>query len=244
MVDLIEKVLTTLSQGPFPFLAYAVVGFVIFAESGLFFGFFLPGDSLLVTCGALAALPTSPFNIWVLLPLLGFAAVFGDNVGYWFGKKTGPRIFSRPESRFFKPKYLNQAHAFYEKNGGKTIIIARFIPFVRTFAPIVAGAVDMDYKRFFLYNLIGGVIWAIGITLIGYMFGNIPFVKNNLEVALVVIILLSVSPIFIHQIGERRNAKKEPANLQNSKFEIVEVTQVTQVTKVTMRSQDTEGQKP
>ncbi len=222
MVDLIEKVLTTLSQGPFPFLAYAVVWFVIFAESGLFFGFFLPGDSLLVTCGALAALPTSPFNIWVLLPLLGFAAVFGDNVGYWFGRKTGPRIFSRAESRFFKPKYLLQARAFYEKNGGKTILMARFVPFVRTFAPIVAGAVDMDYKRFFLYNLVGGLVWAVGITLIGYMFGNIPFVKNNLEIALVVIIVLSLSPIFIHQITERRNAKKEALAEASAKTPVVD----------------------
>ncbi|HEY3288773.1 MAG TPA: VTT domain-containing protein, partial [Anaerolineae bacterium] len=209
MVELIEKALTAISQGPFPFLAYAVVWFVIFAESGLFFGFFLPGDSLLVTCGALAALPTSPFNIWVLLPLLAVAAVLGDNVGYWFGNKTGPRIFNRAESRFFKPKYLKQAHAFYEKHGGKTIIIARFMPFVRTFAPIVAGAVDMDYRRFFFFNLIGGVLWAVGITLIGYSFGNIPFVKNNLEIALVVIILLSLAPIAVHQIMERRNAKKE-----------------------------------
>lgn len=209
MVELIENVLTTLSQGPFPFLAYAVVWFVIFAESGLFFGFFLPGDSLLVTCGALAALPTSPFNIWVLLPLLAVAAVLGDNVGYWFGNKTGPRIFNRTESRFFKPKYLKQAHAFYEKHGGKTIIIARFMPFVRTFAPIVAGAVDMEYRRFFFFNLIGGVLWSVGITLIGYSFGNIPFVKNNLEIALVVIILLSLAPIAVHQIMEHRNAKSE-----------------------------------
>jgi membrane-associated protein len=209
MVEIIERILTTLSQGPFPFLSYAVVWFVIFAESGLFFGFFLPGDSLLVTCGALAALPNSPFNIWVLLPLLAVAAVLGDNVGYWFGRKTGPRIFSRTESRFFKPKYLKQAHAFYEKHGGKTIIIARFMPFVRTFAPIVAGAVDMEYKRFFLYNLVGGLLWSVGITLIGYVFGNIPFVKNNLEIALVVIILLSLAPIVVHQVVERRNAKKE-----------------------------------
>ncbi|MCL4504989.1 MAG: VTT domain-containing protein [Chloroflexi bacterium] len=223
MVDLIEKTLTALSQGPFPFLAYAAVWFIIFAESGLFFGFFLPGDSLLVTCGALAALPTSPFHIAILLPLLAFAAVLGDNVGYWFGKKTGPRIFSRPESRFFKPKYLKQAHAFYEKHGGKTIIIARFMPFVRTFAPIVAGAVDMEYKRFFAFNLIGGVFWTVSITLVGYLFGNIPFVKNNLEVALVVVILLSLAPIAIHQIIERRNAKNE---ILAAREEVIEVSEM------------------
>jgi membrane-associated protein len=159
----------------------------------------------------LAALPTSPFNIWILLPLLFLAAVLGDNLGYWFGRKTGPRIFGREESRFFKPKYLRQAKDFYDKHGGKTIILARFMPFVRTFAPIVAGAVDMHYSRFFFFNLVGGFLWAIGITLIGYLFGNIPFVKNNLEIALVVIVLLSLAPIFIHQVMERKREKQEKA---------------------------------
>jgi membrane-associated protein len=209
MVDFIEQVLLTLSQGPFPFLSYAVVWFVIFAESGLFFGFFLPGDSLLVTAGALSALPTSPFHIWLLIPLLFVAAVLGDNVGYWFGRKTGPRIFNREESRFFKPQYLKQAHEFYKKHGGITIVLARFMPFVRTFAPIVAGAVDMHYSQFFIFNLIGGGLWTVCITLIGYLFGNIPFVKNNLEVALVVIILLSLAPIAVHQITEYRRSKRE-----------------------------------
>jgi membrane-associated protein len=209
MVELIESVLTTISQGPFPFLAYAVVWIIIFAESGLFIGFFLPGDSLLVTAGAMAALTPSPFNILLLMPLLFIAAVLGDNVGYWFGNKTGPRIFNREESRLFKPHYLRQAHAFYEKHGGKTIILARFVPFVRTFAPIVAGAVNMHYRRFFIFNLIGGFLWTFGITLIGYVAGSIPFVKNNLEIALVVIILLSLSPIALHQITERRNASRE-----------------------------------
>jgi len=204
MVHLIETVLTTLSQGPFPFLAYLVVASIIFAESGLFLGFFLPGDSLLVTAGALAALTPSPFNIWILLPLLFVAAVLGVSVGYWFGLKTGTRIFSRPESKLFKPEYLRQASDFYDKHGGKAIVLARFVPFVRTFVPIVAGAVAMDQKRFFNYNVIGGFLWVIGITLIGYLFGNIPFVRNNLEVAIVVIIALSLTPLVIHQISERR----------------------------------------
>jgi membrane-associated protein len=209
MVHLIEQVLETISHGPFPFLAYAVVILIIFAESGLFFGFFLPGDSLLVTVGALAALPTSPFNIWILLPALFLAAVLGDNVGYWFGKKTGPRIFSRPDSRFFKQKYLLDAKAFYNKHGGKAVVLARFMPFVRTFAPIVAGAVEMEYRSFFTYNLLGGFLWAVGITLIGYLFGNIPFVRNNLEVALIVIIVLSLVPLVLHQIVERRREHQE-----------------------------------
>jgi membrane-associated protein len=209
MVHLIEQILDTVSHGPFPVLAYLLVAGIIFAESGLFFGFFLPGDSLLVTVGAIAALPTSPFNIWVLCILLFVAAVLGDNVGYWFGKKTGPRIFSREDSRFFKQKYLRDAQKFYDQHGGKAIVLARFVPFVRTFAPIVAGAVEMDYRRFFGFNLLGGLLWAVGITLIGYFFGNIPFVKNNLEIALIVIIILSLMPIVIHQITERRKPKEE-----------------------------------
>jgi membrane-associated protein len=212
MVEFIENILLTISQGPFPFLAYALVWFIIFAESGLFFGFFLPGDSLLITVGALAALPTSPFNIWVLLPLLFIAAVLGDNVGYWFGKKTGPRIFSREDSRLFKRQHLLSAHAFYEKHGGKTIILARFVPFVRTFAPIVAGAADMEYSRFFFYNLLGGFLWAVGVTLIGYLFvDRIPGLKENLEWFLVAVILLSVSPVVVHQLLDYRKRKREQA---------------------------------
>jgi membrane-associated protein len=210
MVDLIERVLMTISQGPFPFLAYLVVAGIIFAESGLFFGFFLPGDSLLITAGALAALPTSPFHIEILLPLLFIAAVVGDNVGYWFGKKTGPRIFAREDSKVFKKHYLLQAHAFYEKHGGKAIVLARFVPFVRTFAPIVAGAVEMHYRKFFSFNLLGGLLWAVGITLIGYLFvDKIPFLKHNLEWFLVAVIVLSLVPIIIHQLGERRKARAD-----------------------------------
>lgn len=213
MVHLIESVLETVSHGPYPFLAYALVALIIFAESGLFFGFFLPGDSLLVTVGALAALPTSPFHIVVLLPLLFVAAVLGDNVGYWFGKKAGPRIFNRPDSRFFKQKHLQDARVFYLKHGGKALVLARFVPFVRTFAPIVAGAVEMEYKSFFGFNMFGGFLWAVGITLIGYLFGNIPFVRNNLEVALIVIIALSLVPIVLHQIVERRREHQERATM-------------------------------
>ena len=212
MIEFIERILTTISQGPFPFLAYAVVCFVIFAESGLFFGFFLPGDSLLVTAGALSALEPSPFNLWLLIPLLVAAAVLGDNVGYWFGNKTGSRIFRREESRFFKPKYLRQAHEFYERHGGVTIILARFMPFVRTFAPIVAGAVDMQYSHFFFFNLIGGGLWTVTITLVGYGFGNIPFVKNNLEMALVVVILLSLAPIALHQLTQKHETDHKAVN--------------------------------
>jgi membrane-associated protein len=208
MVELIERVLMTISQGPFPFLAYLVVAGIIFAESGLFFGFFLPGDSLLITAGALAALPTSPFRIEILLPLLFVAAVLGDNVGYWFGKKTGPRIFSRDDSRIFKKHHLESARAFYDRHGGKAIVLARFVPFVRTFAPIVAGAAQMDYRRFFSFNLLGGFLWAVGITLIGYLFvDRIPFLKQNLEWFLIAVVFLSLVPVILHQMGERRRMR-------------------------------------
>ncbi len=204
MIELIEQILTSISSGPLSWLTYALVAGIIFAESGLFVGFFLPGDSLLVAAGTFAALDKPLFNIWVLLPLLFAAAVLGDNAGYWFGKRTGPRIFNREDSRLFKRKYLLDARAFYDKHGGKAVVLARFVPFVRTFAPIVAGAVEMNYKNFFFYNLLGGLLWAVGITLIGYFFGNIPFVKRNLEVALVGVILISLIPVIFHWWTERR----------------------------------------
>jgi membrane-associated protein len=143
---------------------------IVFAESGLFFGFFMPGDSLLLTAGLLAS--RNILNIFILIPVLFVGAVLGDTVGYWFGAKTGPLIFKRDESLFFKPKNLLAAKAFYDKHGGKTITLARFMPFIRTFAPIVAGAVGMEYRRFLLFNLLGGIVWAIGMTLLGYYLGS------------------------------------------------------------------------
>jgi len=142
---------------------------IVFAESGLFFGFFLPGDSLLLTAGLLAS--RHILNIWILLPGLFIFAVLGDNVGYWFGNKVGPPIFNRPNSRFFKRKNLLKAKEFYEKYGALTITLARFVPFIRTFAPIVAGAVSMHYRTFMIFNLLGGVLWAIGLTTLGYLLG-------------------------------------------------------------------------
>jgi membrane-associated protein len=143
---------------------------IVFAESGLFFGFFLPGDSLLLTAGLLAS--RGILNIAILIPILFIAAVLGDSVGYWFGAKTGPLIFRREESLLFKPKNLLAAKAFYDKHGGKTITLARFMPFIRTFAPIVAGAVEMEYRRFLFFNFLGGVAWAIGMTFLGYYLGS------------------------------------------------------------------------
>ena len=178
---------------------------IIFAESGLFFGFFLPGDSLLLTAGLFAY--KGQLNLWVLLPLLFVAAVLGDNVGYWFGRKTGPPLFNREESLLFRRKNLLTARAFYDKHGGKTIILARFMPFIRTFAPIVAGAVEMDYRRFMMFNLVGGLLWAIGVTLAGYALGGLfpPEVLDKYFLLIViVVIILSVMPTAIHLWKENR----------------------------------------
>src|SRR3989344_9578809 len=165
--------------------------FIIFAESGLFFGFFLPGDSLLVTAGLLAS--QGYFQILVLGFLLMFAAILGDSVGYWFGKKVGPSIFKREDSLLFKKSHLTKAHKFYENHGGKTIILARFIPIVRTFAPIVAGAAGMDYKNFISFNIIGGIGWVWGMLLLGYFLGSaIPNVDTYLFPIIFLIVLLSI----------------------------------------------------
>lgn len=186
---------------------YVGLFLIVFAESGLFFGFFLPGDSLLLTAGLFAY--KGLLNLWVLLPLLFVAAVLGDNVGYWFGRKTGPPLFQREESLFFRPKNLLAAKKFYDQHGGKTIVLARFMPFIRTFAPIVAGAVEMDYKRFMMFNLVGGLVWAIGVTLAGYFLGSIfpPEVLDRYFVVIVlVVIVLSVAPTAIHIWQENREA--------------------------------------
>ncbi len=151
-------------------VGYAGLFAIVFAESGLFFGFFFPGDSLLLTAGLLAS--RGILDIFILIPLLFVAAIAGDQVGYWFGAKTGPIIFNRENSLLFRRKNLLAAKAFYEKHGGKTITLARFLPFIRTFAPIVAGAAEMNYRRFIMFNLLGGVLWAIGMTLLGYYLGK------------------------------------------------------------------------
>jgi membrane-associated protein len=150
-------------------IGYAGLFAIVFAESGLFFGFFFPGDSLLLTAGLLAS--RGVLDIRILLPGLFISAVAGDQVGYWFGAKTGPLIFNRENSLLFRRKNLLAAKAFYEKHGGKTVTLARFIPFIRTFAPIVAGAAGMNYRRFVFFNFFGGLMWAIGMTLLGYYLG-------------------------------------------------------------------------
>lgn len=202
---------------------------VVFAESGLLIGFFLPGDSLLFTTGFLIHAGFLPVNIHLAVFLIFIAAVLGDSVGYTFGRKTGPRIFKREDARIFKQKYIKDAQAFYEKHGGKTIIIARFIPIVRTFAPIVAGVGKMHYRTFLTYNVIGALLWAVGVTYIGYMLGGL-FESMGLEIdhvllpIVVIIILISILPPTIHILKDKKNrdalwngTKREIALLFNRK---------------------------
>lgn len=171
---------------------------IVFAESGLFFGFFLPGDSLLVTAGLLASQEVLPFEILMIFTPL--AAIAGDSVGYWFGKKVGKRIFSRDKSLLFNPKHLKRAQAFYKRHGKKTIVIARFVPIVRTFAPIVAGAAQMNYGDFIRYNIFGGLFWTWSMLLIGYFLGNtIPNVEQYIFPIIALIVFISLLPTLIRR---------------------------------------------
>jgi membrane-associated protein len=165
---------------------------IVFAETGLMIGFFLPGDSLLVTAGVFAA--AGHLDIWLLNVVLVIAAIVGDTVGYWIGRRAGPALFRRPKSLLFNPEHLRRAHDFYEKHGGKTIILARFMPIVRTFAPVVAGMARMDYRRFVSFNVFGGLLWVVSMTLIGYFLGKIPGVREHIEIVILVVVFLSILP--------------------------------------------------
>ncbi|MEU0674370.1 VTT domain-containing protein [Streptomyces sp. NPDC006172] len=183
---------------------------IVFAESGLFA--FLPGDSLLFTAGLFVAegqYITQP--LWLVCTLIVLAAVVGDQVGYMIGKFLGPKLFNRPNSKLFKQENLDKAHEFMEKYGPKAIVLARFVPIVRTFAPIVAGAGSMKYRTFLAYNVIGGVAWGTGVTLAGYWLGQIKVIKTNVEAILVLIVLVSVVPIIIEFLRERAKKKRAAA---------------------------------
>lgn len=174
-------------------LGYVGLFAIVFAESGLFFGFLLPGDSLLVTAGLLAT--QNYFNILFLIPLLALGAILGDSVGYWTGKKFGPRIFKKDKSLFFNKENINRASEFYEKHGTKTIILARFLPYVRTFAPIVAGIGNMKYSQFVTFNIAGGTTWVTLMLLIGYFLGNtIPNVDKYLIPIIIIVVVVSLMP--------------------------------------------------
>ncbi len=183
---------------------YVGLTLIIFAETGLLVGFFLPGDSLLVTAGLLASQPDFGLNVWWLGGILTIAAIVGDTVGYHIGKVTGPRIFTREDSVLFHKAHLLRAQAFYEKHGGKTIIIARFMPIVRTFAPVVAGVGRMQYRSFVAYNVVGGVAWVWSMLLTGYILGRtVPAVAQHIEKVILVVVFLSILPGIISWWRER-----------------------------------------
>jgi membrane-associated protein len=190
---------------------YFLLFLVIFMETGFVVTPFLPGDSLLFAAGTFASPALgSPLNIWVLWALLCIAAIVGDTVNYWIGHFIGPRAFSG-EIRFLKKQYLDRTHAFFERHGGKTIILARFVPIIRTFAPFVAGVGEMGYGKFITYNVIGGIAWVTLFTWGGYFFGTLPFVQNNFSLVVLAIIFLSVLPAVVEIIKERTRSVKEAA---------------------------------
>lgn len=180
-----------------PWVVLLVCG-IVFAETGLLVGFFLPGDSMLFTAGLLVATDTIKFNIWGLAGLIIISAIIGNQTGYLIGSKAGPAIFNRPDSRLFKKENIESAHAFFEKHGGKALILARFVPIIRTFVPVIVGVAQMDKRKFFLFNVIGAVLWGGGVTLLGYLLGDrVPWVRDNLDIIFIVIVLISVVPVGI-----------------------------------------------
>lgn len=182
---------------------YGVLFAIVFAETGLLVGFFLPGDSLLITAGLLAANGT--LNIWWLNGLLIVAAVVGDSVGYAIGRRLGPRLFTRQKSLLFNPAHIERTRRFYEKYGAKTIVIARFVPIVRTFAPVLAGVGRMEYRRFIFYNVAGGVGWVVSMTWVGYLLRqSIPNIGSYIHIVVPIVIVLSCIPIAVELLRERR----------------------------------------
>ncbi|AZS85860.1 hypothetical protein ELQ87_17335 [Streptomyces griseoviridis] len=191
---------------------------IVFAESGLLIGFFLPGDSLLFTAGLLITSHQLNFPLWGAIALICVAAILGDQAGYMFGKKVGPSLFSRPDSRLFKQENVVKAHEFFEKYGPKSLVLARFVPVVRTFTPIIAGVSGMKYRSFLIFNVIGGVLWGAGVTLLGSWLGKIDFVKQNIEAILILIVLVSVVPIIIEFLRARSKNKKAAAEAPEQQY--------------------------
>ncbi|HSD26401.1 MAG TPA: VTT domain-containing protein [Vicinamibacteria bacterium] len=209
-MDLIQDLFRTLYNVPELIRYVGLLGLVVivFAETGLMVGFFLPGDSLLVTAGLFAAKGDLDI-VWLNLALMA-AAIVGDAVGYWIGWKAGKALYSRPNSFFFRREHLLKTHEFYERHGGKTIIIARFMPIVRTFAPTVAGAAEMTYKHFAFYNVIGGIAWVLSMTLTGYFLGQVfgEALERNIHILVAVVIFLSLLPAIIAWLRERMKTSK------------------------------------
>jgi membrane-associated protein len=194
---------------------FGLVGILalVFAESGLLIGFFLPGDSLLFTAGLLIADGTYLHQpLWLMCLLISIAAVAGDQFGYLFGRRFGPALFRRPDSRLFKQENLSKARDFFSRYGARSIVLARFVPIVRTFTPIVAGASHMRYRTFLVYNVVGGTLWGCGVTILGYFLGQIAFVKNNIEFILIGIVVVSVVPVAIELLRGRRRTRRAEAD--------------------------------
>ena len=195
LIQLVESFFNTVYNVPELIRLVGLIGLIVivFAETGLLIGFFLPGDSLLITAGLFAA--RGDFDIVVLNVTLMAAAVIGDATGYWIGRRTGRALYSRPNSFFFRREHLRITHEFYERHGGITIVVARFIPILRTFAPVVAGVAEMGYRKFATYNILGGVAWVLSMTLAGYILGNIvPDIENRIHIVVAIVIGLSLLP--------------------------------------------------
>ncbi|MEB3371118.1 DedA family protein [Saccharopolyspora mangrovi] len=194
--------------GPFALIGVCLI---IFAECGLLIGFFLPGDSLLFVTGLFVATGSIDTPIWLVCVLLALCAFVGNVTGYWIGRKVGPAMFNKPDSKLFKREHVDKTHAFFEKYGARAIILARFVPIVRTFITAVAGIGQMDQKKFFSYSAIGGVAWILSMTLLGFFLGNIPWIRNNIESMAIVIVVISIIPIIIEYIKGRREKAREAA---------------------------------
>ncbi len=197
----LRALLTTVLSG---WWAYVGLAAIVFAETGLLIGFFLPGDSLLFTVGVVAG--AGDLNVGLIIVILTISAIVGDAVGFHLGRATGPAIFNRPNSRLFKQEYLTRTHEFYEKHGGKTIIYARFVPIIRTFAPYVAGVANMSYGRFVAFNVFGGIGWVVLMVMSGYYLGNVPLIRQHFEKVVVGIVLISVLPVIIEVLKSRRKS--------------------------------------
>jgi membrane-associated protein len=191
--------------------AVAAVCVIIFAECGLLVGFFMPGDSLLFTAGLFVATGAIGTPLWLVCALVTVCAFVGNVCGYWIGAKVGPTLFNKPESRLFKKEYVDKTHEFFDRYGARAIVLARFVPIVRTFITAMAGVGRMDPKRYFAYSAIGGVVWASGVTILGYFLGQIDFVRNNIEPIAILIVLISIIPIVIEMLKARREKKRAAA---------------------------------
>jgi membrane-associated protein len=209
--------MTTLALGPswldssFLIDKFGLLGVlaIVFAESGLLIGFFLPGDSLLFTTGLLITTGVMDHPLWLVCTLVTLAAIAGDQAGYLFGRKVGPALFNRPDSKLFKQENIQKAHEFFEKHGPKSLVLARFVPIVRTFTPIIAGVSRMNYRSFLIFNIVGGLLWGVGVTALGAALGKVEFVNKHIELILILIVFISVVPVIIELLRARKSGGKD-----------------------------------